>query len=151
MTSHSCGDGACPALFDSPLTQQLHVHVASQFASELVCACSPCKYLSLFSSDGLGRTGTFIAIWSLIEQMKAEGQIDVVSTLKSIRTQRPGAVPLMVRACGCVLLHACDKRGRLHLPTWHIVCTWNHMSPTNTLFSSHSATGPVCLLPRPSP
>ena len=50
-------------------------------------------------SDGLGRTGTFIAIWSLIEQMKAEGQIDVVGTIKSIRTQRPGAVPHLVRTC----------------------------------------------------
>ena len=50
-------------------------------------------------SDGLGRTGTFIAIWSLIEQMKAEGQIDVVGTIKSIRTQRPGAVPLLVSVC----------------------------------------------------
>ena len=48
-------------------------------------------------SDGLCRTGTFIAIWSLIEQMKAEGQIDVVGTIKSIRTQRPGAVPHLVR------------------------------------------------------
>ena len=55
---------------------------------------------SLLSSDGLGRTGTFIAIWSLIEQMKAEGQIDVVGTVKSIRTQRPGAVPHLVRANG---------------------------------------------------
>ena len=53
-------------------------------------------------SDGLGRTGTFIAIWSLIEQMKAEGQIDVVGTIKSIRTQRPGAVPHLVRACGII-------------------------------------------------
>ena len=52
--------------------------------------------LSLLSSDGLGRTGTFIALWSLIEQLKAEGQIDVVGTIKSIRTQRPGAVPLLV-------------------------------------------------------
>ena len=52
-----------------------------------------------FSSDGLGRTGTFIAMWLLIEQVKAEGQIDVVGTIKSIRTQRPGAVPHLVRAC----------------------------------------------------
>ena len=58
-----------------------------------------CITLSLsICSDGLGRTGTFIAIWSLIEQMKAEGQIDVVGTIKSIRTQRPGAVPHLVRA-----------------------------------------------------
>ena len=47
-------------------------------------------------SDGLGRSGTFIAIWSLIEQMKTEGQIDVLSTVKSIRTQRPGAVERLV-------------------------------------------------------
>jgi protein tyrosine phosphatase len=43
-------------------------------------------------NDGLGRSCTFIAIWSLLEQMKAEGQIDVLSTVKSIRTQRPGGV-----------------------------------------------------------
>ena len=41
--------------------------------------------MSLLSSDGLGHTGAFITIWSLIEQMKAEGQIDVVGTIKSIR------------------------------------------------------------------
>ena len=55
-------------------------------------------YIAHVHSDGLGRTGTFIAIWSLIEQVKAEGQIDVVGTIKSIRTQRPGAVPHLVRA-----------------------------------------------------
>ena len=57
-------------------------------------------YVRLYTcSDGLGRTGTFIAIWSLIEQMKAEGQIDVVSIIKSIRNQRPGAVAHMVGSC----------------------------------------------------
>ena len=56
--------------------------------------------MSLLSSDGLGRNGAFIAIWSQIEQMKAEGQIDVVGTIKFIRTQRPGAVPHLVRASG---------------------------------------------------
>ena len=50
----------------------------------------------LSSSDGLGRSCTFIAIWSLLEQMKAEGQIDVLGTIKSIRTQRPGAVNNLV-------------------------------------------------------
>ena len=59
--------------------------------------------MPLLSSDGLGRTGTFIAIWSLIEQMKAEGQIDVVGIVKSIRTQRPGAVPHLVRARGILV------------------------------------------------
>ena len=48
-------------------------------------------------SDGLGRSCTFIAIWSLIEQLKTEGQIDVLNTVKSIRTQRPGAIPELVR------------------------------------------------------
>ena len=64
--------------------------------------------MSPLSSDGLGRTGTFIAIWSLIEQMKAEGQIDVVGTIKSIRTQRPGAVPLLVSVCK---VRICDMQG----------------------------------------
>ena len=63
----------------------------SSYCTALVCMP--------FSSDGLGRTGTFIAMWLLIEQVKAEGQIDVVGTIKSIRTQRPGAVPHLVRAC----------------------------------------------------
>ena len=67
------------------------MHCIFQLDGFTLCVLSP------LSSDGLGRTGTFIAIWSLIEQMKAEGQIDVVGTVKSIRTQRPGAVPLMVR------------------------------------------------------
>ena len=48
-------------------------------------------------SDGLGRSCTFIAIWSLIEQLKTEGQINVLNTVKSIRTQRPGAIPELVR------------------------------------------------------
>ena len=51
---------------------------------------------NVFYSDGLGRSCTFIAIWSLLEQMKTEGQIDVLSTVKSIRTQRPGAVNHLV-------------------------------------------------------
>ena len=69
--------------------------------------------MSLLSSDGLGRTGTFIAIWSLIEQMKAEGQIDVVGTIKSIRTQRPGAVPHLVRG----MLHVIDMHSCLACTT----------------------------------
>ena len=50
-------------------------------------------------SDGFGQSCTFIAIWSLIEQLKTEGQIDVLNTVKSIRTQRPGAIPELVNRC----------------------------------------------------
>ena len=75
----------------------------------LVCTTTFCALnlnLHTSSSDGLGRTGTFIAIWSLIEQMKAEGQIDVVDTIKSIRTQRPGAVPHLVRTSDLHMMSA---------------------------------------------
>ena len=77
----------------------------SQLEGFTLCVLSP------LSSDGLGRTGTFIAIWSLIEQLKAEGQIDVVGTIKSIRTQRPGAVPDLVSTTS--IQQGRDRRNRI--------------------------------------
>ena len=94
--------------------------------SALICSCTAFSQLDGFTlyvlvplfSDGLGRTGTFIAIWCLIEQLKAEGQIDVIGTIKSIRTQRPGAVPHLVRITS--IQQGSDRRNRSNQP--HIGC-----------------------------
>merc|ERR1712136_176262 len=43
--------------------------------------------------DGLGRTGTFLAISNLIDSLKTDDKIDVVKTVKDLRDQRPNMVP----------------------------------------------------------
>ena len=40
-------------------------------------------------SDGAGRSGTFIGISILMEQLKLEHSIDVFQTIKKIRATRP--------------------------------------------------------------
>lgn len=45
-------------------------------------------FLCMFS-DGAGRTGSFIAISIVMEQLKLEHSIDVFQTIKKIRTTRP--------------------------------------------------------------
>lgn len=39
-------------------------------------------------SDGIGRTGTFICIYSQLERLKAEGVVDVFQSIKASRLQR---------------------------------------------------------------
>ncbi|KAL5486424.1 hypothetical protein EMCRGX_G018896 [Ephydatia muelleri] len=48
--------------------------------------------LVVMCNDGMGRTGTFIATHSCLEQMTGEGTVDVLRTIKAIRIQRPGLV-----------------------------------------------------------
>eukprot|EP00731_Ephydatia_muelleri_P019065 Em0011g1105a len=43
-------------------------------------------------SDTVGRSGMFCAITMVTQQCKTEGVVDVFQTVKSIRTQKPGAV-----------------------------------------------------------
>ena len=50
-----------------------------------------------FYSDGVGRTGTFIAIHSQLERLKTEGVVDIFQAVKSARIQRSGLVPEPVR------------------------------------------------------
>ena len=50
-------------------------------------------------SDGAGRSGTFIAISILMEQLKLEHSIDVFQTIKKIRSTRPEFVQNEVRCC----------------------------------------------------
>ena len=49
-------------------------------------------------SDGVGRTGTFITLHSELEQLKAEGLVDVFQRVKISRVARPDLVQNVVRA-----------------------------------------------------
>ena len=52
-------------------------------------------YLS--SSDGCGRTGTFLSIYSQVERLKTEQVIDVFQWVKSARIQRAWLVSNQVK------------------------------------------------------
>ena len=47
-------------------------------------------------SDGVGRTGAFITIYSQLERAKVEGVADIFQFVKSIRLQRAGMVSNLV-------------------------------------------------------
>jgi len=51
-----------------------------------VCMCS----------GGCGRTGTFITVSILLEQLKTEKVVDVFHTVRGLRLQRPGMVQTVV-------------------------------------------------------
>lgn len=57
----------------------------------------PSLPLRLFHSAGAGRTGTFCALSTVLERVKAEGILDVFQTVKSLRLQRPHMVQTLVR------------------------------------------------------
>ena len=46
----------------------------------------------IFDSAGIGRTGTFITIDSMLKMAKTEGKVDVFNFVKGMRQQRPGMI-----------------------------------------------------------
>ena len=58
--------------------------------------------LSPLSSDGVGRTGTFICLHSQLERLKTEGVVDVLQAVKSARIQRAGLVRSAVCSFFCL-------------------------------------------------
>ena len=56
-------------------------------------------------SDGMGRTGAFCAAFTILERVKAEQVVDVFSTVKSLRIQRPGLLESLVSADIITLLY----------------------------------------------
>ena len=54
-----------------------------------------------YCSDGVGRTGTFVCIYSQLERLKAEGVVDVFQSIKASRLQRS----LMVSNAVSCMIH----------------------------------------------
>ena len=57
-------------------------------------------------SAGAGRTGTFCALSTVLERVKAEGILDVFQTVKSLRLQRPHMVQTLVRVSLALILNS---------------------------------------------
>ena len=53
-------------------------------------------FFLLNDSDGIGRTGTYIALDFLLQQAQAEGQIDIHWCVHFLRTQRVSLVQTLV-------------------------------------------------------
>ena len=47
-------------------------------------------------SDGLGRTGAFCTLYTVLERVKAEQVVDVFQAVKTIRIQRSGMLETLV-------------------------------------------------------
>ena len=59
-------------------------------------------YYNIFTySAGVGRTGTFICIDIVLEQVKKENQVDIAGTINKLRHQRTKMVQTPVRPLGC--------------------------------------------------
>ncbi|XP_048584003.1 receptor-type tyrosine-protein phosphatase T isoform X2 [Nematostella vectensis] len=59
------------------------------------------KAIVVQCSNGVGRSGTFCAIYSLLERIKAEQVVDVFQTVKVLRLGRPGAVETLTQYIYC--------------------------------------------------
>ena len=66
--------------------------------------CSLLIYHSLYFSDGMARTGVFIAAMSELERVKAEAEIDLFQAIKAARSKRPHMVSTPV--------------------SWRVWCVW---------------------------
>ena len=61
-------------------------------------------------SAGVGRTGTFITIDNVLEQVEKEGVVDIAGTVSKIRQQRMIMVQTVVSTCTCVRVCVCVCR-----------------------------------------
>jgi protein tyrosine phosphatase len=59
------------------------------------------RSLCCLHSNGVGRTGTFCAIFSIIEALKVERVVDVFYRIKVLRTQHPGIVQTLEQYIFC--------------------------------------------------
>lgn len=78
------------------LTLSLYVFIGSVFTLSAQWAITDVVRRLLYYSAGAGRTGTFCALSTVLERVKAEGILDVFQTVKSLRLQRPHMVQTLV-------------------------------------------------------
>ncbi|XP_062509110.1 receptor-type tyrosine-protein phosphatase S-like [Corticium candelabrum] len=73
------------------------------------------RTLTVHCNNGIGRTGTFCALLSLIESLQVEGVIDVFSRIKVLRTQHPGIVQTLEQYvfCHTVIMEYLDGFGHM--------------------------------------
>jgi hypothetical protein len=71
--------------------------IKSEYITQLRLARQLCMLTYIFSSsDGAGRSGTYIAISNLVDRVKVVQVIDVFQCIKLIRTKRPQFVETAV-------------------------------------------------------
>lgn len=75
-----------------PLVRMMFLHMHNTLCIVRITFCLVCVH-----SAGAGRTGTFCALSTVLERVKAEGILDVFQTVKSLRLQRPHMVQTLVR------------------------------------------------------
>ena len=74
----------------------IEVYIVCVCVRVRVCVCA--RVRACVYSAGAGRTGTFCALSTVLERVKAEGILDVFQTVKSLRLQRPHMVQTLVRS-----------------------------------------------------
>jgi receptor-type tyrosine-protein phosphatase C len=58
-------------------------------------------YFVLYFSAGVGRTGTFIGIFAMLDMIEATKTVDIFNFVCQMRTQRTHMVQVEVRHCPC--------------------------------------------------
>ena len=101
----------------------------------MVCVC--------VCSDGVGRSGAFIASHAEMERMKAETVVDLFQFIKAARLQRAGLVANVVRVCMLATSQhtlACRSSTSSAIKCWLISWMVLKLTPTSSKSSSFLAT-----------
>ena len=77
------------------------VSICNMIANSNTCGQLQLLIVMIINSNVLGRTGTFCVIFTVLERFKVEQVIDVLQTVKLLRTKRPGIVEDLVSSLSC--------------------------------------------------
>ena len=80
--------------------EPIMVHCRSDHSHSIRVQCHGVQILSLSLSDGVGRTGIFITIDHVLEQVKKESVVDIPGVINRIRQQRMKLVQTVVSVWG---------------------------------------------------